>query len=229
MMKPNSPKCCCGRRSSHTATGADICWPCAPHGRAITAQALRPVAGARTETATVANLKVDAGPIVLTAFIAPFRNERQTGRALLEPGEFIEIFVDTPLADAELRDPKGLYRKARRGELANFTGIDSPCEAPEQSELRIDTSVTSAADAAERIVALLRQRHAGLTPCRTIRRWPAGARSRTAAGPSRPNSCPTNARQRPPRRPGWHSRRPCRAARRRPRRPRSRRRAGDET
>ena len=106
----------------------------------------------------VARLMVDAGLIVLTAFISPFRNERHTARALLEPGEFIEIFVDTPLADAELRDPKGLYRKARRGELANFTGIDSPYEAPEQPELRIDTTVTSAEDAAERIVALLRER-----------------------------------------------------------------------
>ena len=108
--------------------------------------------------AEVARLMVDAGLIVLTAFISPFRNERQTARALLEPGEFIEIFVDTPLADAELRDPKGLYRKARRGELANFTGIDSPYEAPEHPELRIDTRVTSAEDAAERIVALLRER-----------------------------------------------------------------------
>ena len=81
--------------------------------------------------AEVAKLMVDAGLIVLAAFISPFRAERQMARALLAEGEFIEIFVDTPLAVAEQRDPKGLYRKARRGELKNFTGIDSPYEAPE--------------------------------------------------------------------------------------------------
>jgi len=83
---------------------------------------------------------VDAGLIVLTAFISPFRSERRMARGLLEDGEFIEIFVDTPIAVAEERDPKGLYKKARRGEIKNFTGIDSPYEAPENAEIRIDTS-----------------------------------------------------------------------------------------
>jgi bifunctional enzyme CysN/CysC len=101
---------------------------------------------------------VDAGLIVSTALISPFRAERQMARALLAEGEFIEIFVDTPLAVAEQRDPKGLYKKARRGELKNFTGVDSPYEAPEQPELRIDTTSLSAEDAAETIVAYLQSR-----------------------------------------------------------------------
>ncbi len=103
----------------------------------------------------VARLMVDAGLIVLASFISPFRAERDTVRALVEEGEFIEVFVDTPLAVAEERDPKGLYKKARRGELAHFTGIDSPYEAPEQPELRVDTSVISAEAAADAIVSLL--------------------------------------------------------------------------
>ncbi|HEY5284694.1 MAG TPA: sulfate adenylyltransferase subunit CysN [Polyangia bacterium] len=106
----------------------------------------------------VAKLMVDAGLIVSTAFISPFRAERQMARALLAEGEFIEIFVDTPLAVAEGRDPKGLYKKARRGDLKNFTGIDSPYEAPENPELRIDTTTTSAEAAAELIVTFLRKR-----------------------------------------------------------------------
>src|SRR5207253_1029146 len=85
--------------------------------------------------AEVAKLMVDAGLIVLTAFISPFRSERAMARGLLGDGEFVEIYVDTPLEVAEQRDVKGLYRKARRGELANFTGIDSPYEAPEEPEL----------------------------------------------------------------------------------------------
>ena len=76
---------------------------------------------------------VDAGLIVSTAFISPFRAERQMARALVGEGEFIEIFIDTPLGVAEQRDPKGLYKKARRGDLKNFTGIDSPYERPEAS------------------------------------------------------------------------------------------------
>jgi bifunctional enzyme CysN/CysC len=76
-------------------------------------------------------------------------------RALLADGEFIEIFVDTPISVAEQRDPKGLYKKARRGDLKNFTGIDSPYEAPENPELTIDTTITSAEDAAETIVRYL--------------------------------------------------------------------------
>jgi bifunctional enzyme CysN/CysC len=108
--------------------------------------------------AEVAKLMVDAGLIVSTAFISPFRAERQMARALLGPGEFIEIFIDTPLKVAEQRDPKGLYKKARRGDLKNFTGIDSPYEAPESPELRIDTTSISPEDAAEMIVAHLTQR-----------------------------------------------------------------------
>src|SRR3970282_852741 len=99
--------------------------------------------------AEVAKLMVDAGLIVGTAFISPFRAERQMARALLPAGELIEVFIDTPLGVAEERDPKGLYKKARRGELKNFTGIDSPYEAPENPELRIDTTVTSPEAAAD--------------------------------------------------------------------------------
>jgi bifunctional enzyme CysN/CysC len=108
--------------------------------------------------AEVAKLMVDAGLIVGTAFISPFRAERDMARALLGDGEFIEIFVDTPLDVAERRDPKGLYKKARRGDLKNFTGIDSPYEPPEAPELRIDTTATTAETAAEEIVAYLRHR-----------------------------------------------------------------------
>jgi bifunctional enzyme CysN/CysC len=85
----------------------------------------------------------DAGLIVLVSFISPFRSERRMARALVEADEFIEVFVDTPLAVAEARDPKGLYRKARHGELRNFTGVDSPYEPPERPEIRIDTTATT--------------------------------------------------------------------------------------
>jgi bifunctional enzyme CysN/CysC len=105
--------------------------------------------------AEVAKLMVDAGLIVLTAFISPFRAERALARTLLAENEFIEIYVDTPLEVAESRDVKGLYRKARRGELRNFTGIDSPYEAPENPALRLNTAVSSAEDAAERVLELL--------------------------------------------------------------------------
>ncbi|MCT8000428.1 sulfate adenylyltransferase subunit CysN [Sphingomonas sanguinis] len=100
----------------------------------------------------VAKLMADAGLIVLTAFISPFRAERDMVRALLPAGEFIEIFVDTPLAVAEDRDVKGLYAKARAGEIAEFTGISSPYEAPERPEMRIDTTKETAEEAASRIV-----------------------------------------------------------------------------
>jgi len=103
----------------------------------------------------VAKLMTDAGLIVLTAFISPFRAEREMVRALFGPGEFVEVHVDTPLSEAERRDVKGLYRKARAGELKHFTGIDSPYEAPENPELRIDTTKLSAEDAAETIVEWL--------------------------------------------------------------------------
>ena len=85
----------------------------------------------------------DAGLIVLVSFISPFRSERRMARELMEEGEFLEVFVDTPLEIAEQRDPKGLYAKARRGELANFTGIDSPYEPPENPEVRLDTTTLS--------------------------------------------------------------------------------------
>ncbi len=100
----------------------------------------------------VAKLMTDAGLIVLTAFISPFRAEREMVRAMLPEGEFIEVFVDTPLEEAERRDVKGLYKKARSGQLKNFTGIDSPYEAPERPEIRIDTTRETPEDAAERIV-----------------------------------------------------------------------------
>ena len=106
----------------------------------------------------VARLMADAGLIVLVSFISPFRAERGAARALFAEGEFLEIFVDTALAEAERRDVKGLYGKARRGELKNFTGIDSPYEAPESPELRIDTQQLSAEQAADLIVEELRRR-----------------------------------------------------------------------
>ena len=95
---------------------------------------------------------------MLTAFISPFRAEREMVRNMLPEGEFIEIFVDTPLADAEARDPKGLYAKARAGEILNFTGIDSPYETPEAPEIRIDTTAMSAEEAAQQILSYLDRR-----------------------------------------------------------------------
>src|SRR6185436_6069473 len=105
--------------------------------------------------AEVSRLMVDAGLIVLVSFISPFRSERRLARELMQPGEFLEVFVDTPLAEAEKRDVKGLYKKARRGELKNFTGIDSPYEPPEAPDIRIDTTELTAEAAAERILAHL--------------------------------------------------------------------------
>jgi bifunctional enzyme CysN/CysC len=101
--------------------------------------------------AEVARLMVDAGLIVLVSFISPFRSERAMAREMVAADEFIEVFVDTPLAEAERRDVKGLYKKARAGELKNFTGVDSAYEAPERPEIRIDTTRVSAEDAAEMI------------------------------------------------------------------------------
>ncbi|HEV7342703.1 MAG TPA: sulfate adenylyltransferase subunit CysN [Sphingopyxis sp.] len=100
----------------------------------------------------VAKLMTDAGLIVITAFISPFRVERDMVRSMLPEGEFIEIFIDTPLAEAERRDVKGLYKKARAGQLKNFTGIDSPYEAPETPEIRIDTTAMSPEQAADLII-----------------------------------------------------------------------------
>jgi len=102
--------------------------------------------------AEVAHLLVEAGLIVLVAFISPFRNQRESARALFDPGEFIEVFVDAPLEVAERRDPKGLYEKARRGEIPNFTGIDSPYEPPQRPDLRIDTTETSPGEAAAELL-----------------------------------------------------------------------------
>ena len=106
--------------------------------------------------AEVARLMVDAGLIVLVSFISPFRSERRVARGLVAPGEFFEVFVDTPLAAAEARDVKGLYKKARRGELKNFTGIDSPYEAPEAPEIRLDTALLAPEAAATQVIAHLR-------------------------------------------------------------------------
>jgi bifunctional enzyme CysN/CysC len=103
----------------------------------------------------VAKLMSDAGLIVITAFISPFRSERDMVRAMMQPGEFLEVFIDTPLSEAEKRDVKGLYAKARAGQLKNFTGIDSPYEAPLSPELRIDTTAMTAEAAADLIVARL--------------------------------------------------------------------------
>ncbi|HRD77703.1 MAG TPA: adenylyl-sulfate kinase, partial [Hyphomicrobiaceae bacterium] len=107
--------------------------------------------------AEVSRLFVDAGLITLVSFISPFRAERALARSLLSDGEFIEVFVDTPLAVCEARDAKGLYRKARSGALKNFTGIDSPYEAPEQAELHLD-GTKAADDLVEQVLSALRSR-----------------------------------------------------------------------
>src|SRR5690606_26599750 len=103
----------------------------------------------------VAKLMTDAGLIVITAFISPFRSERDMVRGMMPAEEFIEVLIDTPLEVAEARDVKGLYAKARTGKLKNFTGIDSPYEAPENPEIRIDTTVISPEEAADLIIARL--------------------------------------------------------------------------
>jgi bifunctional enzyme CysN/CysC len=108
--------------------------------------------------AEVAKLFVDAGLITLVAFISPFRAEREMARGLIAPGEFIEIFVDTPLEACEQRDPKGLYKKARRGELRNFTGLDSPYEPPADAELVLDALNESANDLADRVIDFMQRR-----------------------------------------------------------------------
>jgi bifunctional enzyme CysN/CysC len=108
--------------------------------------------------AEVAKLFVDAGMITIVAFISPFQAEREMARELVEPGEFIEIFVNTPLHVCEQRDPKGLYKKARRGELRNFTGLDSPYERPRDPELTLDAFNNSAEDLADHVVRFMQQR-----------------------------------------------------------------------
>ena len=112
--------------------------------------------------AEVARLMVDAGLVVLVSFISPFRAERQLARERVEHDEFVEVFVDTPLAVAEARDPKGLYAKARAGQLRNFTGIESPYEPPEHPEVRVDTTATTPEVAADEVIEALRFR--GIVP-----------------------------------------------------------------
>jgi bifunctional enzyme CysN/CysC len=108
--------------------------------------------------AEVARLMLDAGLIVIVSFISPFRSERQMARSLFDELQFFELFVDAPLAIAEQRDPKGLYAKARRGELRHFTGIDSPYEHPERPELRLDTTALDPDEAAEAVISMLEER-----------------------------------------------------------------------
>src|SRR5690606_33802706 len=105
-----------------------------------------------------AKLFVEAGLIVLVSFISPFRAERRMARDLVAEGEFIEVFVDAPIEECRRRDPKGLYAKADRGQIKNFTGIDSPYEAPEHPEMRVDTTADAPEVLAARIVGELRAR-----------------------------------------------------------------------
>ena len=107
--------------------------------------------------AEVAKLFVDAGLLVLVSFISPFRDERRMARELVEEGEFVEIFVDTPLEECERRDPKGLYRKARAGEIVNFTGIDSAYEPPENAEIVLKTVDRSVEELSDEVVDHLRR------------------------------------------------------------------------
>ena len=117
--------------------------------------------------AEVARLMADAGLVVLVAFISPFRSERRFARSLVAAGEFCEVFVDVPLDVAEARDPKGLYAKARAGKLANFTGIDSPYERPERAEVVVASDRLTPDEAAERIVAKLREMGVVTRPAET--------------------------------------------------------------
>ena len=105
--------------------------------------------------AEVARLMADAGLVVLVSFISPFRAERRMARELMAEGEFVEIFVDTPFEECARRDPKGLYAKALRGEIKNFTGVDSPYEAPEAAEVHLVTAGRAADDMAAEIAAWL--------------------------------------------------------------------------
>jgi adenylylsulfate kinase len=106
----------------------------------------------------VSKLFVDAGVIVLTAFISPFKSERDFCRNLMVDGEFVEIYIDTPIEECEKRDPKGLYQKARQGDIKDFTGIDSPYEAPESAEITLDFSGQTAEQSAEQLFELLKQK-----------------------------------------------------------------------
>lgn len=106
----------------------------------------------------VAKLFVDSGTIVLTAFISPFISDRKQVRELVKEDEFIEVFIDTPLEVCESRDPKGLYKKARNGEIPNFTGIDSPYEAPHNAEIHVINDGNSIEDAAQKVIDYLEQK-----------------------------------------------------------------------
>lgn len=105
----------------------------------------------------VARLFADAGGLVLSAFISPYRHDRDRVRGLMGPGEFIEVFVDTPLEICEARDPKGLYKKARAGEISNFTGLDAPYEAPTNPEVHLETKNLSVDEAAGSVVRYLEE------------------------------------------------------------------------
>ncbi|WP_113930754.1 adenylyl-sulfate kinase [Bacillus sp. P14.5] len=105
-----------------------------------------------------AKLFVDAGTIVLTAFISPYQTDREWVRSIVEEGEFIEVYMKASLEECEKRDPKGLYKKARAGEIKGFTGIDAPYEAPSSPDLVIDTETETVEQSAEKILAYLRQR-----------------------------------------------------------------------
>ncbi len=107
----------------------------------------------------VARLFADAGAIVLSAFISPYREDRDRVRAITPEGQFIEIFVDTPLEICEARDPKGLYRKARAGEISGFTGLDAPYEAPDEPEVHLRTENLSVDESAQRVLDHLEQHH----------------------------------------------------------------------
>jgi adenylylsulfate kinase len=107
----------------------------------------------------VAKLFVDSGAVVTTAFISPFRSDRDQVRALFEEGEFIEVFIDCPIEQCELRDPKQLYAKARRGEIKDFTGIDSPYEAPERPEITIRSDLFSVEESVEQIFQYLQKKN----------------------------------------------------------------------
>lgn len=111
----------------------------------------------------VANLMVDAGLIVLTAFISPFKSNREVVRSMLKEGEFIEVHIDTPIEECEKRDPKGLYKKARAGEIKDFTGIDSPYEAPENAEITIENYNITVDVAANKVISYL-EKHGYLKP-----------------------------------------------------------------
>lgn len=132
----------------------------------------------------VARLMVDAGLVVITALISPFRAEREAARARFAPGEFVEVFVDAPLSVCEARDPKGLYRRARRGEIRSFTGLDSAYEPPLAPDVRIDSVRMPAQEAADYLIAHLAQK--GFLSGSTH-----AARAHTASGSWQPTQAAT--------------------------------------